>query len=155
MNFDILKNLTQISYLTVLYYHMPPQISRLRWRITTQVTFEWLFSAVSVCPRRCLITWIAFLWLTSSVWWWRWWWWQWYHSHAVVADQNLNLWDGWCSPPTYRLSHLDSMMITIWPVCMSSGHFLVWMNQKKNAKHVFLAPETSLPSINLWLSSVW
>ena len=29
------------------------------------------------------------------------------------------------------------------------------MNQKKNAKHVFLAPETSLPSINLWLCSVW
>ena len=56
MNFDILKNITQISYLTVLYYHMPPQISRLRWRITTQVTFEWLFSAVSVCPRRCKIT---------------------------------------------------------------------------------------------------
>ena len=46
---------------------MPPQMARLRWRITTQVAFEWLFSAVSVCPRRCIITLIAFVWLTSSV----------------------------------------------------------------------------------------
>ena len=32
-----------------MYYQMPPQMARLRWRITTQVAFEWLFSAVSVC----------------------------------------------------------------------------------------------------------
>ena len=32
-----------------MYYQMPPQMARLRWRITTQVAFEWLFSAVAVC----------------------------------------------------------------------------------------------------------
>ena len=67
MNFIFFKNQTQISSLTVVYYQMPPQMARLRWRITTQVAFEWLFSAVSVCPRRCIITLIAFVWLTSSV----------------------------------------------------------------------------------------
>ena len=38
-----------------MYHQMPPQMAHLRWRITTQVAFEWLFSAVSVCLRRCII----------------------------------------------------------------------------------------------------
>ena len=55
-----------------MYYQMPPQMARLRWRITTQIAFELLFSAVYfqifqmfpqiACLWGCIVTLVAFVW---------------------------------------------------------------------------------------------